>query len=483
MLGALLLALTVDPPTNPIYDGRAQQLSVSVPRIDASPRIDGDLSEDVWQHAALLTGFSQFSPQDKLPAADSTHVLIWYSPSALYVGIRAYEAHGAVHAALADRDRIAADDNVQLLIGTYHDRRQVYVFGVNPLGVQMDGTIVEQGQNLQGGWTPTNAGRAAPDLSQDFVFTSRGRLTPYGYEVEIRIPFKSLKYQASDTQTWDINVVRQVQHSGFEDSWAPAKRDAVSFLGQAGTLEGLHDLQRGLVLDATPIVTQYAAGAPSPTGWKYDNQGAQLGGNVRWGISNNLVLNGTARPDFAEVESDAGQFKIDPRLALYYPEKRPFFLEGLDQFATPHNLIYTRSIAKPDAAAELTGKVAGLALGVLSATDARSLSPTGRDATLVNVMRLQRDVGDQSAIGVAYTDRMVGGDYNRVLDVDGRVPFAGVYAAAFQWAQSFDREGSRYATAPLWEGSLARNGKHFTFRYVATGIADDFRARSGFISR
>src|SRR5438309_3549356 len=170
-----------------IYSGRDNQLNVRIPRIEADVTVDGALTEPGWPQAAVLTGFSEFSPHDGIPAADSTQVLVWYSPTAIYFGIRAFEAHGGVHATLADRDKITADDNVQILLGTFHDHRQAYVFAVNPLGVQMDGTIVEQGQVLTGAWTPTLSGRVAPDLSQDFVFTSKGRLTEYGYEVEVKI--------------------------------------------------------------------------------------------------------------------------------------------------------------------------------------------------------------------------------------------------------------------------------------------------------
>src|ERR1043166_2778001 len=189
LLGAPLAPVT--------YSGRENHLHVRIPRIAADVVIDGSLSEAPWEQATKFNGFSQFSPQDGVPAADSTEVLLWYSPTALYVGIRAFEAHGAVHATHADRDKISADDNVQLLIGTFHDQRQAYVFAVNPLGVQMDGMIVENGLGARGSWTPTLAGRAAADLSQDFVFESKGRLTAYGYEVEMRIPFKSLKYQSA----------------------------------------------------------------------------------------------------------------------------------------------------------------------------------------------------------------------------------------------------------------------------------------------
>jgi hypothetical protein len=478
-----LISLLVAPPSAITYIGRENQLHVTIPRVAGDASIDGALIEPVWQQAALLTGFSQFSPQDGIPAADSTQVLVWYSPTALYVGIRAFERHGAVHATQADRDKISADDNVQILIGTFHDQRQAYVFAVNPFGVQMDGTIAEQGQSLTGAWTPTLAGRVAPDLSQDFVFTSKGRLTDYGYEVELMIPFKSLKFQPNDSQSWDFNVVRQVQHSGFEDSWAPAKRSNASFLGQAGTLDGLSGFERGLVLDLNPVLTLKMNGAPQPDGWGYDKARPQLGGNVRWGITNNLTLNGTIRPDFAEVESDAGQFVIDPRQALFFPEKRPFFLEGLDQFSTPHNLIYTRRITKPDAAVKVTGKVAGTSIAALSATDDPSLSSTGHDRALYNILRAQRDIGDQSRIGMAYTDRIVGSDYNRVADVDGRIVFGQVYSGAFQAAGSFDKTNGLTRNAPLWEGIFARNGKRFGLRYVMTGISEDFRASSGFISR
>lgn len=465
------------------YIGRENQLHARIPRITAEVTVDGVLNEPVWQQADLLTGFSEFSPHDGIPAADSTQVLVWYSPTALHFGIRAFEPHGAVHATLADRDKISSDDNVQILLGTFHDHRQAYVFGVNPLGVQMDGTIVEQGQVLTGGWTPTISGRVAPDLSQDFVFTSKGRLTDYGYEVEIRIPLKSLKYQTGDEQSWDLNIVREVQHSGAEDSWVPAKRSTTSFLAQSGTLDGLTGLTRGLVLDVNPSVTERVTGGPSAQGWDYNRAAPQVGGRVQWGITNTLTLNGAVNPDFAEVESDAGQFVIDPRQALFFPEKRPFFLEGLDAFNTPHNLIYTRRVVQPDAALKLTGKVAGMSLGVLSAADDRSLSPTGGERAVYNIIRAQRDIGGQSRIGVAYTDRVLGGDYNRVADVDGRVVFGDVYSTSFQAAGSFDKTGGVVRNAPLWEGIFARNGKQFGLRYILTGISEDFRAGSGFISR
>src|SRR5262249_9294816 len=178
-------------------------------------------------------GFSQYAPSDGRPAADSTQVLVWYSPGAIYFGIRAYESHGAPTASLADRDKIFSDDNVQILIGTFHDGKQAVMFAVNPMGIQGDGALNEGRNTGQGGFMGSAlGGREQADLSPDYVFSSRGRVTPWGYEVEIRIPFKSLRYQPGREQSWNLNIVRQVQHSGFEDSWAPAQRARPSFIAQ-----------------------------------------------------------------------------------------------------------------------------------------------------------------------------------------------------------------------------------------------------------
>ncbi|MGH7689713.1 MAG: DUF5916 domain-containing protein, partial [Gemmatimonadaceae bacterium] len=441
------LAAAPTPKPGPVYNGRDHQLIVHIPRFQADAVIDGELNEPEWQAAAMLTGFSEFSPQDGIAASDSTQVLMWYSPSALYIGIRAFETDGAVHATLANRDSISADDNVQILLGTFHDKHRAYLFAVNPLGVQMDGTIVEQGQAQTSGWTPTLSGRAAPDLSQDFVYASKGHLTSYGYQVEVKIPFKSIKYQAADTQNWAINIVRDVQHSGFEDSWVPARRADASFLSQSGTLEGLTRLNRGLALDLNPVVTEKVTGAAQPNGWAYARATPQPGGNIRWGMTNNLTVNATIKPDFAEVESDAEQVVIDPRDALYFPEKRPFFLDGLDQFSVPNNLIYTRRIIAPDGALKLTGQVAGTSIGLLSAIDAPDTSTTARDRTLYNIFRAQRDFANQSQIGMAYTDREVGTASNRMADLDGQVLFGQVYNASFQAAESFNHPAGTSAVS------------------------------------
>jgi hypothetical protein len=483
------------PPAAAAFNGRQQQLNVGPPRVEQEVEIDGVLGEAAWRRAALLTGFSQYSPIDGVAAADSTEVLVWYSPTAIYFGIRAYEKHGAVNATLADRDRIGNDDHIQLLLGTFNDGRQATVIGVNPLGVQMDGTLLESNQRGRTGAFGTDAARESADLSPDFVFQSKGRVTPWGYEVEVRVPFKSLRYQPTLTQSWSFNVVRRVQHLGVEDSWAPAKKASASFLQQGGTLAALTDLRRGLVLDLNPVVTQRTLGAEGAAGgWRYDRERPEVGGNLRWGITNDLTLNATVNPDFSQVESDAGQFAFDPRQAVFFPEKRPFFLEGSEQFSTPSSLVYTRRIVQPEVATKLTGRYAGTSVAFLGAVDDRAGANSMFPGELqyganpvFGIVRATREFGRRGRLGVTATDRERGTLYNRVGSIDGRAVFRGIYSASAQLAASATRrpfaDADTATSGPLWSTSLARNGRSFGFTYSFRGIDPEFRTQSGFISR
>jgi len=466
------------------YDGRSGALEVEPPRIDLSVEIDGKLDEAVWSQAAILSGFSRYAPVDGAPADNATDVLVWYSPSAMHFGIRATAPAGSVRATLADRDRIQSDDHVIIFLSTYNDGRQAMVFGVNPLGVQLDGALAEGTRGSGGGFSGLSSGRESPDLSPDYVFQSKGRVTDTGYEVELRIPFKSVRYQSSDTQDWGIHVTRVVPQQGIEDSWAPAKRNEASFLSQAGRLKNLSDLRRGLVLDLNPIATTKLDGQADENGWTYDASRPELGMNLRWGITPNLTLNGTVNPDFSQVESDASQFSFDPRLALFFPEKRPFFLDGIEQFATPNNLIYTRRVASPIAATKVTGKIGGrTTLAYLAAVDDQALSATGDDYPIFNILRVQRDVGARSRAALVYTDRLDGDRSNRVIASDARLVWKDIYSLTLQGAMSRTDNSQGVTTAPLWQGVFARAGRKFALRYTLRGVDPDFRAAAGFINR
>jgi len=480
------LLFTAVAATGATYSGLANSTTVQLPRQEAAVTVDGRLDEPAWSSAAVLTGFSQYAPADGRPADTTTEVLVWYSPTAIFFGIKAHAEPGSVRATLANRDRIDSDDWVQIYLTTFNDGRQATMFGVNPLGVQTDGALVEGVRTSTGGgssFAGLAAGRAAPDLSPDFVFESKGRLTDYGYEVELRIPFKSLRYQSSAVQQWGIHVIRRVQSSGHEDSWVAARRNASSFLGQAGSLAGLTDLRRGLVMDLNPFATAHADGEPANDGWRYDSGTPDFGGNVRWGVTPNLTLNATVNPDFSQVESDASQFQFDPRQALFYPEKRPFFLDGIEFFSTPNNLIYSRRIVDPVVAAKLTGKLSGLSVAVLSAVDDDNQSASGHDYPVYNIARLQHDIRDSSRVGLVYTDRIEGSASNRVFGLDSRIVWRKIYSLDAQGAMSRDARAGVTLTAPLWSATLNRAGRRYGFRFSTSAVDDDFRPGSGFVSR
>lgn len=482
LLASLLLAGGPDPR---VHHGREGELQVRVPRLEARVAVDGILSESAWGEAAVLTGFSQFAPVDGVAATDSTEVYVWYASDALHVGIRAWDA-GAVRTTLAERDRIGNDDHVQLFLSTFNDGRQATWLAVNPLGVQADGALNESGRG--GGCNGFNCAvaiREAPDLSQDFVWESKGRLVDGGYEVEIRIPFKSIRFQAGEEQSWGINVLRVVQRSGQEQTWTPARRAAASFLAQSGTLTGLTGLRRGTVVDLIPTLTSSVRGGGSagvPGRWAYGGGEPEVGGTLRWGVTPNLTMNATANPDFSQVESDVGQFAFDPRQALFFPERRPFFLDGIEQFDAPNSLVYTRRIVQPVVATKLTGRAMGTQLGVLAAVDDRVASRHGENP-LFGVVRLTRDLGPGSRLGLLWTEQHDGADWNRVVDVDGRVVLGGIHSFTFTGALAHDVQGGTGTTAPLWNAGYVRNGRTFRARYSVSGIAPDFRTRTGFISR
>jgi len=483
----LLLALLQAPPSDagPVYDGRLKQMDVRIPRVEATATIDGVLDEPVWRGAARLIGFTQYRPIDSRPAADSTEALVWYAPDAIYFGIRAYEAHGnVVRATLADRDNIDADDNVQILLDTFNDRRRALLFAVNPYGAQEDGV---RSEGLAGAAGGANAGfrfDGVIDLNPDYVYQSHGRVTAWGYEIEVRIPFKSLRYQSGATQDWGLQVVRTTQHTGYEDTWTPVVRASASFLIQSGSLKDLTGLRRGLVMDLSPEFTSRVDGDSNGAQYRYGTVDPQIGLNLRWGITQNLSLTGTANPDFSQVEADVGQVTVNQRFALFFPEKRPFFLEGLEQFDTPNALIYTRRIVSPVAGAKLTGKLGGTAIAYIGAVDDASASFAGTDHPVVNLLRLRRDLGASSTMGLAYTDRIEGDAYNRVLGVDARVIWKKIWFSDAQFVSSWTQDGVGARAGELWDVTFYdRTGRSYGNHGELVGISPDFVAASGFVNR
>ncbi|MEZ4455037.1 MAG: DUF5916 domain-containing protein [Gemmatimonadales bacterium] len=320
-------------------------------------------------------------------------------------------------------------------------------------------------------------------MSTSIRITSSNRRFTARHEVEIRIPFKSLRYQEGATQNWGLNVLRRVQHTGYQDVWTPAVRANASFLGQSGTLEGLHDMHRGLVLEITPTVTGRLDGTPgTPTGWHYDDA-QDVGADVRWGISQNLTLNGTVNPDFSQVEADVGQVTLNERFALFYPEKRPFFLDGLELFDTPNQLIYTRRILDPAAGVKLAGKVGRVNVATLAAADAETQSRTGQKTPLFGVTRLRTDLGRSSTLGAVLTTREDGSDFSRLVGTDLRFYHNKLYFLELQAVQAWNQRQGASSSGPLLQATWDRTGRGWGFNYSVRAVGPDFNAAAGFVNR
>jgi len=462
------------------YSGRERQLYVRPPLVaDANVTLDGRLDEPVWGRAALLTQFTSYNPVDGRPAQDSTEVRIWYASDAIYVGVRAWAPPGTVRATLAERDRIVNDDWIAFQFDTFNDRRRAFTFAVNPLGVQADGMRSEQ----SAGPGLSRASLAVVDLSQDYVWQSAGQLLDDGFTVEARIPFKSIRFQMGDKQDWGFQVVRQTQRTGFQDTWAPTSRSIQAFSAQAGYLRGMTGMKRGLVLDLVPTSTTFATGAPNGAdSWKYGTRG-QFGGDVRWGATANFTVNGTANPDFSQVETDVGQIPGDPRFALFFPELRPFFVEGSEQFDAPNQLVYTRRIVQPIGAVKVTGKIPKVDIGLLSAVDAARTSRDGRTNPVFNLLRVRRDIGTQSSAGLVVTDRTEGPRFNRVAGVDSRLNFAKVYNVEVRAAASLTGDSAGTRSGQLLEFNHGRSGRSWGYRGSLASFSPQFETQSGFVNR
>ena len=470
MLTLLLLAQTVV--TGTVVEGKGSP-TAEVPRLEADAAIDGVLDEAVWSQAARLGGFWQYQPVDGRPAEEQTEVLVWYAPDAIFFGIVAHDRQpSTIHATVADRDNIESDDHVILDIDTFHDRRRAFFFGVNPLGAQSDG-VRSEGAGQVSSLIP-----GSTDLNPDFTWESKGRITERGYEVEIRIPFRSLRFPSSQPQSWGFNVTRVVQRTGYTDTWTDVRRANASFLGQEGALGGLRDLKHGIAIEAQPFVTASANGSRDDlTGeFERDDVDPDAGLNFRLGFTS-YALDAAINPDFSQVESDAGQVTVNERFALFFPEKRPFFLEGIELFGSPQTLVYTRRIVNPKAGAKLTGKFGQLGVAHLTAVD-----ETDAGDAWFNITRLRRDFGRNSIAGVTFTNRDQGDLHNRVLAGDFRYVW-GLYYAQVQVGFSDTRDGAGGRTAPIWQAEYDRTGRSWGFNYLVKGFGRGFDDQAGFVNR
>ena len=465
-----------------IINGQQTQLSNSLditpPRLNKkNVNIDGFLDEVEWTKAVSQSGFTSYLPVDGRPAEDDTEVRIWYSPTALYFGIIAHEIHNEVRSTLADRDKLENDDYLILILDTYDDKRSAFAFVVNPLGQQGDGTITDN----------TSMGRNSKsfrlDDNPDYVFNSRGRVTEDGFIVEIEIPFKSLRYQSKNTQNWGFNVLRHIQHSGYTSTLINTKLGAASFLGQSGKLVNLSGIERDRIFDINPEIRGAVRREADDKNFNSEMTDP-VGFNVRYGWSSNVGINATVNPDFSQIEADVAQINYDPRRSLFFPEKRPFFLDGIERFQTPTRLIYTRRIANPVGAGKIAGKFGANTIGFISAADNSGPSISEMDLSYVNALRLKRDLSDQNHMGLVFTDKSHKDWSNRVVAIDGRFVAKDTYTFRAQGGFSQTNNKENIGTiAPMWDIAANANGRKWSGSFSFKGYHNEFNPEVGFIER
>ena len=493
MLATALFALQLaapatQPPTDKIFDG-AGRPAVQLPRLPGDIVVDGLLSEPQGRQAARLTGFHQYQPADGRRAEERTEVSVFYSTEAIHFGIRAYaRVPGSVRATIADRDNLGNDDRVTIYLDTFNDRRRAFFFVVNPLGSQGDGVRTE------GASSAGNIFGGNVDWNPDFRFDSKGQVSDSGYVVEVRVPFKSLRFPSGDPQTWGINVVRNIQATGYEDTWTDARRATASFLGESGTFTGIERIERGITTEVQPFVTAQWNGARAFPSNEFEREDLNPDAGVNLKVAfPSATLDATVKPDFSQVESDAGLVTVNERFALFFPERRPFFLEGIELFNTPNQLIYTRQIATPVAGGKVTGKLGAISVAYLSALDD---TPCPRvagarpdcDKALFNIARFRRDIGGNSVAGLTVTDRRAGDTTNTVVAGDLRYVFGRMYYVEAQVGGSWTKDpfifgSDEMQVAPLWKAEFDRTGRLWGFNYQINGRDEEFVSRVGFLPR
>jgi hypothetical protein len=431
---------------------------IIIPRFDKPPVIDGKLDDEVWKQAVVLKDFLQVNPGDNIAPSKPTEMMIGYDARTFYMAFHCYDEPDKVRATVAKRDEVFGEDNVRIFLDTFNDQRRAYVVGFNPLGVQQDGIMTEG---------------SGTDFSVDIVMESKGMLTPDGWTLEVAIPFKSLRYEAGKGKLWGINAWRNIDRFNDEiDSWMPSSRDISSQLSQEGHLTGLEGISTERTLEIIPSLTlsetgkrvnalslsQLSANPALLDPGRILNQPikAEIGLTAKYGLTPTVTLDLAINPDFAQVEADQTVVTANQRFPIFFEEKRPFFLEGIDIFKTPIQAVHTRAIVDPDLAVKLSGKRGRNTFGLLLASDNAPGNFTederndiGRLPAIqrfldknayIGILRLKRDIGTGSNIGILLTSYNFIEKHNQLGGVDGRFKISKQKTLSFQVLGTISRK-------------------------------------------
>lgn len=464
-----------------------------IPHVDGDVTLDGVLDEDVWDEALVYSLEVETNPGENVPAPVRTTAYLAENGAALLVAFDARDPDPeAIRAYLRDRDSAFDDDFVGVVLDTFNDQLRAFEFFVNPLGVQMDLTMDDVNGNESSSW--------------DAIWDSAGSIYEQGYVVEMVIPFSQLRFPDTEgPQTWGLDLIRiYPRQDRTLISITPRERGRNCYLCQLSKLRGFAAAEPGRDLEIVPSLTALRTDERGDGGdLERGDADPEVGVTVSWGIAADLTANLAINPDFSQVEADAPQLAENNRFALFFPEARPFFLEGADFFQTPVNAVFTRTIADPDVGARITGRSGSNAYGVIVAEDTvtnllfpdafGSSTETLELSNRATVARYSRDFGDASTIGALVTHRS-GDDYsNRVAGIDGRYRINGQHSIGFQYLDS-ETEYPETVVTQFAQPSGAFGGGALRFNYdysarewFAFASYDDFdkgfRADTGFVNQ
>lgn len=490
---------------------------VTIPRFESSPVIDGKLDEEVWKNAVVLKNFYQIQPGDNTPPSRQTEVLLGFDPKFLYIAFKATDEPDKIRSTVAKRDNIFNDDYVGFFLDTFNDQRKAFEVFFNPLGIQADGILTE--------------GRGE-DFSVDLLLESKGIIHETGFNVEIAIPFKSLRFEAGKGKLWGAHFFRRIKRFENElNSWMPFNRSIDGNMNQAGHLTGLEGISVERTIELIPSLTvgqnsrfvrsfQPLVASTDPGRIVNEPVTLDLGLTAKFIPSSAVTMDLAINPDFAQVEADQLVVTANQRFPIFFPEKRPFFLEGIDIFQTPITAVHTRSIVDPDVAVKTTGKTGRNTFGLMVASDngpgnlsaddrgslngcleRRALDPRvvcNNERFLdknayIGVLRLKRDIGKENTLGMVATSYNFIDKHNQVLGIDGRFRLDKQTTLTFQTLGTTSRNfffdpndgETRYRTGNGFGYTTSYNvsGRNWGWELYGEGFTQDYRADVGFFQR
>ena len=508
-----------DPEVQPAPKPEIAPPALTIPRLSRAPSLDDFLTMrpqgEAAQQMAKVSGFTQRNPHDGEPVSEPTEAYLGYDQKNLYAVFVCFDDPKQVRARLSRREDVYDDDQVEIILDTFHDRRRAYAFQATPLGVQWDAIWTEASREEE---TQSHF-----DTSFDTVWNSRGKVTSRGFVVWMEIPFKSLRFPASKIQEWGIILYRGITRKAEDSFWPHLTFKVEGRLGQAATLYGLEGISPGRDIELIPyglLRSFRALDTRDPQNPYFQNaqvQGA-TGMDAKFVIQDHFTIDATVHPDFSQVESEDPQITVNQRYSVYFPEKRPFFLENEDFFRSPMNLFFTRNIGDPSAGIRLTGKDGPYSVGVMS-TDDRSPGlalpdyfPLSGIRSYFTIARVTRDISRQSSVGALYTDWECPptGEYNRIGGVDTRLKFTPNWtldgqavtsssnilgnifspayspnnceANAYPFSSGNQGNGNHYA-GPAERLQLHHDSLHLTYNVQYNDITPGFVSVPGFINR